>query len=68
MKNAIVISARVADIINHLSPQDGGAITQALFDEFVFHQEEPWKALSPLQALLYVMIRQYVKNDITKSA
>ncbi|MCM1292763.1 MAG: hypothetical protein NC111_02320 [Bacteroides sp.] len=65
--NPVLISKHVINSINALPEEDRGAIAIALVEEMVLGNN-PDDKLSPFQAMLYSMIRFYVKKDSHKIA
>ncbi|MCM1484205.1 MAG: hypothetical protein NC043_07700 [Muribaculaceae bacterium] len=63
MSTTIVFSERVLSTINALPTSERSAISSALTAEFILGRN-PDDCLSPLQAILYTMIRSYVKRDM----
>ena len=66
MANSFFISSRVIDTVNSLSDNDRLAITTALSREFILGSD-PYAELSPMQGMLYAMIRHYVEQDTERT-
>ncbi len=64
MNNGIIISKHVINTIQALPPNEREAISKALACEFILGQE-PCESLTPIQGILYSMIRYYVKKDMS---
>ena len=62
MKTPLIISPRVIDTINSLQPSDRASITNALGMEFILGQN-PDKMLTPMQSIIYAVVRFYVTQD-----
>ncbi|MDE6090897.1 MAG: hypothetical protein K2G41_09360 [Duncaniella sp.] len=62
MKTPLIISPRVIDTINSLQPSDRTSITNALGMEFILGQN-PDKMLTPMQSIIYAVVRFYVTQD-----
>ena len=62
MANSFFISPRVIDTVNSLPDVDRQAITSALSREFILGTD-PYSGLTPIQGMLYAMIRHYVEQD-----
>ena len=62
MRPSIIITSRVIDTINSLSNIDRGPITNALSMEFILGQD-PGPTLTPMQNVVYAIIRFYVNQD-----
>ncbi|MBD5312872.1 MAG: hypothetical protein HDS06_01405 [Bacteroides sp.] len=62
MKTPLIISPRVIDTINSLQPSDRASITNALGMEFILSQN-PDKMLTPMQSIIYAVVRFYVTQD-----
>ena len=62
MRPSIIITSRVIDTINSLSNIDRGPITNALSMEFILGQN-PEDTLTPMQNVVYAIIRFYVVQD-----
>lgn len=61
MDNSIVISSHVINTINALPIEERNAIAQALASEMILGADS--NSLSPMQEMLYSVIRFYVKRD-----
>lgn len=64
MDKSIVISSHVINTINALTLEDRNAIAQALASEMILGSAS-CSILSPMQEMLYSVIRFYVKRDST---
>lgn len=62
MNSSVIISTRVIDTINSLSPSDRAPISNALSTEFILGQD-PEALLTPTQSIIYAVIRFYVTQD-----
>ena len=62
MKTPLIISPRVIHTINSLQPSDRASITNALGMEFILGQN-PDKMLTPMQSIIYAVVRFYVTQD-----
>lgn len=62
METSVIISPRVINTINSLSAADRGPISNALSMEFILGQD-PGKTLTPMQNMVYAIIRYYVRQD-----
>lgn len=63
MNTSAIFSERVVNVLRGLPAAEQTAITSALTAEFVYGTN-PDKGLSPLQSILYTMIRSYVERDM----
>ncbi|MCM1521269.1 MAG: hypothetical protein NC039_01290 [Muribaculaceae bacterium] len=61
-----VISPRVVNTINSLPAEDRGPISRALSMDLILG-ESPEKTLTPVQCMVYAMIRFYVRQDTERS-
>lgn len=61
-----VISPRVIRTIDRLPEADRTPIRHALSEELE-HGRDPQKGLSPVQWIIYAMIRQYIETDTTRA-
>ncbi len=66
MEKSFYISPRVIDTINSLPESDRQAITLALSHEFILGND-PYNHLTPVQGMLYAMIRHYVEQDTERN-
>jgi hypothetical protein len=66
MATPFVISSRVIDTVNSLPPEDRISISNALSAEFILGND-PSESLTPMQNMLYAMIRFYVVQDTERS-
>ena len=66
MANAIFISPRVIDTITSLPSDDRQTITAALSHEFILGGD-PYTMLTPVQGIVYAMIRHYVEQDTERN-
>lgn len=66
MNSAFVISPRVINTINSLPQGDRETISHALSMELFFGRD-PEEGLTPIQCVVYAMIRQYVDQDTRRS-
>ncbi|MCI9284278.1 MAG: hypothetical protein HFJ91_00360 [Muribaculaceae bacterium] len=66
MRYPVIITARVIDTINSLSANDRGPISNALTMEFILGQN-PESTLTPMQNVVYAILRFYVKQDMERS-
>lgn len=62
-----IISSRVIDTINRLPANDRRSIERALHAELL-HGIPPEQSLTPLQCMIYAMIRFYVRQDTERGA
>ena len=62
MDNSIVISSHGINTINALPIEERNAIAQALASEMILGTDS-CNSLSPIQEMLYSVIRFYVKRD-----
>lgn len=62
MANSFYISPRVIDTVSSLPEADRLAISAALSREFLLGGD-PYSVLTPVQGMLYAMIRHYVQQD-----
>ncbi|MDE6370857.1 MAG: hypothetical protein K2K92_05145 [Duncaniella sp.] len=65
MATPVYFSSRVIDTINSLPAADRLPVSNALTMEFVLGQD-PADTLTPVQTMVYAMIRYYVKHDASK--
>ncbi len=65
MNEAILITPHVIDTIKSLPSEERIAIATALTGELILGRD-PSKNLSPLQEMIYSIIRFYVKQDTMK--
>ena len=65
METKLVISPRVIDTLNSLPAHDREPISRALGME-LFLGRTPEDTLTPMQCVIYAMIRQYVSQDSLK--
>lgn len=65
MASPVYFSSRVIDTINSLPLTDRLPVSNALTMEFVLGQD-PSDTLSPIQTMVYAMIKYYVKHDASK--
>ncbi len=63
----MVITPRVVNTINSLPVAERGAISSALAQEFILGRD-PAETLTPVQAMIYAMIRSYVTRDTRRLA
>ena len=66
MDTSIIISSHVVDTIKSLPESERAAIATALASELILGND-PDEMLSPFQAMLYSIIRYYVKRDTERS-
>lgn len=66
METAFVISAHVINTINSLPAEERIAVTTALAAEMILGADTHGR-LTPMQEVLYSMIRQYVERDTTRA-
>lgn len=66
MASSFYISPRVIDTINSLPIKDRIPISNALSSEFILGRD-PTESLTPLQNMLYTMIRFYVTQDTERN-
>lgn len=66
MATAFFISPRVIDTINSLPLVDRMPIINALSTELILGQD-PTDTLTPMQNILYAMIKFYVKQDTDRN-
>lgn len=62
MTTSFIISPRVINTINSMTPDDRSVISQALGMEYILG-EDPDEILSPMQKVIYAIIRFYVRQD-----
>ena len=62
MDKSILISSHVINTINALPVEERNAIAQALASEMILGSDS-CNSLSPMQEMLYSVIRFYVKRD-----
>lgn len=62
MESSVIITKRVINTINSLSQADRVPISNALSMEFILGQN-PEHTLTPMQSVLYSIIRFYVNQD-----
>lgn len=67
MKTSLIISNRVIDTINSLKPSDRAPISNALSMEFILGRN-PEETLTPMQCIIYAVIRFYVTQDNEREA
>ncbi len=67
MNPSVIISPRVIDTINSLKPVDRAPISNALGMEFILGQN-PEGTLTPMQNIIYAVIRFYVTQDSERQA
>ncbi len=67
MQASFVISNRVITTINALSDTDRSAISNAVAMEFIGGAPLGKNALTPMQTMIYSMIRQYILRDTARS-
>lgn len=65
MNNSIVITPHVINTINSLPEEERVAVASAFVSEIIMGVN-PEDSLSPLQKMLYSVIRFYVQQDSTK--
>ena len=63
MNTSAIFSERVVNVLRGLPVAEQTAITSALTAEFIYGTKAD-KGLSPLQSILYTMIRSYVERDM----
>lgn len=66
MNDSLVISQHVVNTIQSLPQEERVVISNALVSEFILG-ENPESVLTPFQAMLYSVVRYYVKKDNAKS-
>ena len=66
METAFVISAHVINTINSLPAEERIAVTTALAAEMILGADTRGR-LTPMQEVLYSMIRQYVERDTMRA-
>lgn len=66
MTPSFIISPRVINTINSMTPDDRTIISQALSMEYILG-EDPDTILSPMQKVIYAIIRFYVRQDTERS-
>lgn len=62
MEATLTITPRVINTITSLPAEDRDAITTALARELILGQEVD-SLLSPMQAIVYAIVKHYVKQD-----
>lgn len=67
MATSFIISRRVIDTVNSLPITDRIPISNALSAEFILGMD-PSESMTPLQNMLYAMIRFYVVQDTERGA
>lgn len=65
MTGSFIITPRVINTINALPAEDRHHISNALSMEFILGQN-PQDTLTPMQYLVYAMIRSYVNQDTAR--
>jgi hypothetical protein len=65
METAFVITPHVINTINALPTEERVAITSALAGELILGADAV-SSLTPVQAMLYSMIKQYVCHDTSR--
>lgn len=65
MNRAFFISQHVIDTINSLPVEERVSISSALIGEFILG-ESPKNHLSPVEDMLYSIIKRYVEQDTFK--
>lgn len=65
MDNSVIISPRVINTINSLPADYRREISNALSMEFILGQD-PASMLTPVQYMVYAMIRFYVTQDTAR--
>ncbi len=67
MERNIVISRHVVNTIKSLPHLEREAISDALARELILGQD-PNESLTPVQSMIYAMIRFYVRQDMDRSS
>lgn len=67
MNSAVIFSPRVLHTINSLPETDRKAVASAVTGEFILGIGKA-SDLTPMQTLAMVIIRQYVRHDMSKLA
>ena len=62
MENAIVITPKVINRMSNMSIDDQKKVMETLVCEEILKTDRPFK-LSPLQELVYVFLRDYIRRD-----
>lgn len=62
MNNSIVISENVINTINSLQPDEKKAVFNAFAYDEIFKVKRDFE-LSPLQEIIYAIVRDYIKRD-----
>lgn len=60
---ALVISSHVINTLNSLPENERVAVTSALAAELILGEDVAGAGLTPMQLMLYSMIKSYVKRD-----
>lgn len=68
MNGSILISSHVIDTINSLPLEERVAVSSALVGEMILGKAPCDDSLSPIETLLYTVIRQYVRQDSARYA
>lgn len=66
MSHSFVISNRVIKTINALPEEERKVISDALASELLFG-EEPMSGMSSLQAMIYSVVRYYIRRDTERA-
>lgn len=66
MEPAVIITSHVKNTINSLPAEERAAIASALAAEMLLGNESGISALTPTQAMIYSMIRNYVVRDTAR--
>lgn len=66
MKPAVVITPHVINTLNALPPEERAAITSALAADLLLGEKIVDATLTPMQKIIYTMIRSYVRRDTVR--
>lgn len=67
MANSVYFSPRIIDTVSSLPAQDRMAVSNALSMEFILGID-PTDTLTPMQNIIYNMIKFYVRQDASRMA
>ena len=66
MKPAVVITPHVINTLNALPSEERDAIASALAANLLLGEEVADSTLTPMQKIIYTMIRSYVRRDTAR--
>lgn len=66
MKPALIITSHVINTINALPDEERQAITSTLAADLLLGEETASESLTPMQQMIYTMIRSYVTRDTAR--